>query len=244
MELTFHFSDHCKTRSRKETALHYDLAGKVALVTGGSRGIGAAVAQALASAGADVVITYLNSRQAAENVAAEMRAMGVRTRSVRADQADPPAAAAVVHQVADELGRLDIRAGRGRRAGRSGADAARRAWYQDGGAGQRGTARSAAAAERRRLFQRQCRGGVMEAAAARGLRVPDDLSVAGFDDIDVSRATTPRLTTVRQPLQEMGRTAVTMLMRQLDGHAHEALSMELETCLVVRESTGPASGPG
>ncbi|MCW2934101.1 MAG: transcriptional regulator, LacI family [Actinomycetia bacterium] len=83
--------------------------------------------------------------------------------------------------------------------------------------------------------------GVMEAAAARGLRVPADLSVVGFDDIGVSRATTPRLTTVRQPLQEMGRTAVTMLMRQLDGHAHEALSMELETRLVVRESTGPAS---
>jgi LacI family transcriptional regulator len=82
--------------------------------------------------------------------------------------------------------------------------------------------------------------GVMEVAAARGLRVPRDLSVVGFDDIDVSRATTPRLTTVRQPLQEMGRTAVTMLMRQLDGHAHEALSMELETRLVVRESTGPA----
>jgi LacI family transcriptional regulator len=85
--------------------------------------------------------------------------------------------------------------------------------------------------------------GVMEAAAARGLRVPEDLSVTGFDDIDVSRATTPRLTTVRQPLQEMGRTAVTMLLRQLDGHPHEALSMELETRLVVRESTGPASGP-
>jgi LacI family transcriptional regulator len=86
--------------------------------------------------------------------------------------------------------------------------------------------------------------GVLEAATARGLRVPQDLSVAGFDDIDVSRATTPRLTTARQPLQEMGRTAVTMLMRQLDGHAHEALSMELETRLVVRESTGPAPRSG
>jgi LacI family transcriptional regulator len=40
----------------------------------------------------------------------------------------------------------------------------------------------------------------------------------------------------------MGRTAVTMLIRQLDGHAHEALSMELETRLIVRDSTGPASG--
>jgi LacI family transcriptional regulator len=86
--------------------------------------------------------------------------------------------------------------------------------------------------------------GAMEAAAARGLRVPADLSVVGFDDIDVSRATTPRLTTVRQPLREMGRTAVTMLMRQLDGHDHEALSMELETRLVVRDSTGPVPGLG
>lgn len=85
--------------------------------------------------------------------------------------------------------------------------------------------------------------GVLAAAAARGLRVPQDVSVVGFDDIDVSRAATPRLTTVRQPLQEMGRTAVTMLLRQLDGHAHEALSMELETRLVIRESTGPAPGP-
>jgi LacI family transcriptional regulator len=91
-------------------------------------------------------------------------------------------------------------------------------------------------------FNDKVAAGVLQAAAARGLRVPDDLSVAGFDDIGVSRVTTPRLTTVRQPLQEMGRTAVTMLMRQLDGHAHEALSMELETRLVVRESTGPASG--
>jgi LacI family transcriptional regulator len=41
----------------------------------------------------------------------------------------------------------------------------------------------------------------------------------------------------------MGRTAVTMLMRQLDGHAHEALSMELATQLIVRESTGPAPSP-
>ena len=73
--------------------MQHDLAGKVALVTGGSRGIGAAVARALAGAGADVAITYLNSRQAAENVAAELRANGSagtrrsgRTRPIRPRQ--------------------------------------------------------------------------------------------------------------------------------------------------------------
>jgi LacI family transcriptional regulator len=83
--------------------------------------------------------------------------------------------------------------------------------------------------------------GALQAAAERGLRVPDDLSVAGFDDIDLSRATTPPLTTVRQPLQEMGRMAVTLLMRLLERHALEALHVELATELVVRASTGPAT---
>jgi LacI family transcriptional regulator len=81
--------------------------------------------------------------------------------------------------------------------------------------------------------------GVLRAAAERGLRVPEDLSVVGFDDIDVSRATTPGLTTVRQPLQELGRLAVTALIRVLEGHDAEALHIELATQLVVRDSTGP-----
>ena len=53
--------------------------------------------------------------------------------------------------------------------------------------------------------------GALHAAADRGLRVPHDLSVAGFDDIDVARAAHPALTTVRQPLGEMGRMAVSLL---------------------------------
>ena len=85
--------------------------------------------------------------------------------------------------------------------------------------------------------------GVLQAAADRQLRVPEDLSVVGFDDIDVSRSTTPKLTTVRQPLQEMGRMAVTALMRVLDGHQAEALHIELATELVVRNSTAPAPAP-
>lgn len=81
--------------------------------------------------------------------------------------------------------------------------------------------------------------GVLQAAADRQLNVPGELSVIGFDDIDVSRSTTPKLTTVRQPLQEMGRMAVTALMRVLDGHQAEALHIELATELVVRASTAP-----
>jgi LacI family transcriptional regulator len=65
------------------------------------------------------------------------------------------------------------------------------------------------------------------------------LSIAGFDDIDLSRATSPLLTTVRQPLQEMGRMAVSLLTRLLDRHELEALHVELATELIVRGSTAP-----
>nr|BFE55881.1 LacI family DNA-binding transcriptional regulator [Dactylosporangium thailandense] len=82
--------------------------------------------------------------------------------------------------------------------------------------------------------------GALQAAAERGLRVPEELSVAGFDDIDVSRATHPMLTTVRQPLGEMGRMAVSLLSRMLTGHELDALHVELATELVIRGSTGPA----
>ena len=86
--------------------------------------------------------------------------------------------------------------------------------------------------------------GALRAAGDRGLRVPTDLSVTGFDDIDLSRATTPPLTTVRQPLQEMGRLAVSLLTRVLAGQELEALHVTLATDLVVRDSTGPAPAPG
>ncbi|MEU8223401.1 LacI family DNA-binding transcriptional regulator [Kribbella sp. NPDC048915] len=81
--------------------------------------------------------------------------------------------------------------------------------------------------------------GALQAAAERGLDVPRDISIAGFDDLDLARATSPQLTTVRQPLQEMGRMAVSLLVRLLDRHALEALHVELATELIVRGSTGP-----
>ncbi len=82
--------------------------------------------------------------------------------------------------------------------------------------------------------------GALAAAAERGLGVPRDLSVTGFDDIDLAQATSPMLTTVRQPLAEMGRMAVSLLIRLLDGHQVDALHVELATDLIVRGSTGPA----
>ena len=81
--------------------------------------------------------------------------------------------------------------------------------------------------------------GALNAARARGLSVPDDLSVVGFDDTFQSVIVTPKLTTVRQPLAELGRTGVSLLMRLLEGQRVEALRMELSTTLVVRESTAP-----
>jgi LacI family transcriptional regulator len=81
--------------------------------------------------------------------------------------------------------------------------------------------------------------GVLRAARERGLSVPEDLSVVGFDDAEVAQSVTPALTTVRQPLGELGRTAVSVLMRLIDRQRVEALRVELATRFVLRESTGP-----
>jgi LacI family transcriptional regulator len=81
--------------------------------------------------------------------------------------------------------------------------------------------------------------GAMRVARERGIRVPEDLSLIGFDDLDEAAIVHPALTTIRQPLAEMGRLAVSLLMRLLDGQPIEALHVELATRLVVRESTAP-----
>jgi LacI family transcriptional regulator len=81
--------------------------------------------------------------------------------------------------------------------------------------------------------------GVLRAARERGLEVPRDLAVVGFDDVELASVTTPALTTVRQPLEELGRAGATMLYRLLDGQPLRATRIELSTRLVVRESTAP-----
>ncbi|MBU2663399.1 LacI family transcriptional regulator [Actinoplanes bogorensis] len=88
-------------------------------------------------------------------------------------------------------------------------------------------------------FNDKVASGALAAAAQLGLRVPEDLSIAGFDDIDLAEATRPALTTVRQPLGEMGRIAVGLLIRLLERHRLDALHVELATDLIIRESTGP-----
>jgi LacI family transcriptional regulator len=79
--------------------------------------------------------------------------------------------------------------------------------------------------------------GVMRAARERGLRVPRDLSVVGFDDIAEASWVTPALTTVRQPMREMGKAAVRMLMDMLREPDRPPTTMVLGSKLVVRDTT-------
>jgi LacI family transcriptional regulator len=85
--------------------------------------------------------------------------------------------------------------------------------------------------------------GVIEAARERGLRVPQDLSVVGFDDTQLARMASPPLTTVRQPLWEMGGVALRTALRLAAGEALDSHHVELATRLVVRGSTAPPSTP-
>jgi LacI family transcriptional regulator len=81
--------------------------------------------------------------------------------------------------------------------------------------------------------------GVYEAARQRGLRIPQDLSVVGFDDLPIDRWLSPSLTTVRQPLVDMGRLAADMLGMLIDDVPLPSRRVELATELIVRESTAP-----
>ena len=88
--------------------LSESLKGRVAVVTGGSRGIGRAIALRLAESGADVALIYAGNQAAADETAQQVRELGVRAMAVRCDVSDAQQAAAAIKQVRAELGPIDI----------------------------------------------------------------------------------------------------------------------------------------
>lgn len=85
-----------------------NLQGKVALVTGGSRGIGAAIAQRLAEDGTHVAITYVRSQDAAKHIVNEIRSKGVQAEALQSNAASADEVCGLVHKVVELLGSLDI----------------------------------------------------------------------------------------------------------------------------------------
>jgi len=85
-----------------------ELAGKVALVTGGSRGIGRGICLALARAGSDVVVNYVSNAAAAQDTVAELKKLGVRAMSFQADVAEEAHANNMIEQAMKEFGRVDV----------------------------------------------------------------------------------------------------------------------------------------
>ena len=87
--------------------------------------------------------------------------------------------------------------------------------------------------------------GVMDAVRSRDLHVPEDISILGFDDVPQAALVRPALTTVRQPLEQMGRVATQMLLDRLKNPEQEITRIELPTELIVRGSTvSPKGGAG
>jgi LacI family xylobiose transport system transcriptional regulator len=79
--------------------------------------------------------------------------------------------------------------------------------------------------------------GVLEAVRSLGMRVPDDLSLVGYDDIPLAKWVSPRLTTIRQPLLRMAEEATRLVLRMKEAPLETVARMDLATSLVVREST-------
>lgn len=86
--------------------------------------------------------------------------------------------------------------------------------------------------------------GAMRAFLDAGLRVPEDVSVVGFDDIQSAAFMNPSLTTVRQPLEQMGRIASKLLLEKVEDPSRSQPTVTVETELVVRESTAPVPAHG
>jgi LacI family transcriptional regulator len=81
--------------------------------------------------------------------------------------------------------------------------------------------------------------GVYRALYEHGCKVPDEMSVIGFDDVPIAERMSPPLTTMRQPLREMGRAAAQALLRMIANEVLETRRVELATTLIIRESCAP-----
>jgi DNA-binding LacI/PurR family transcriptional regulator len=81
--------------------------------------------------------------------------------------------------------------------------------------------------------------GVIHAIRERGLRVPEDVSVVGFDDAEEAAVSWPALTTVHQNFDQVGRNATSLLLSLIDGAPDTRRKVLIPTHLVVRDSTGP-----
>ncbi len=90
-------------------------------------------------------------------------------------------------------------------------------------------------------FNDQMAIGVMRYAQEHGISVPGQLSIVGVDNIPISSFVTPRLTTVAQPMADLGRTAAQLLLERIQGISGGSVRQFLPTELIVRESTGPAT---
>ncbi len=84
--------------------------------------------------------------------------------------------------------------------------------------------------------------GAMETIRARGLHIPSDISILGFDDIPHAQIAYPKLTTVRQPLAQMGRVASRLLLDQIEQPGRPSRRVTLATELVIRDSCAPPPG--
>lgn len=82
--------------------------------------------------------------------------------------------------------------------------------------------------------------GAMMVAHQMGVKIPEDLSIAGFDDTPVAHKIWPAMTTVRQPIQQMAKKATELLIKQLRGKDVQLPASMLTSSLIMRESTGPA----
>ncbi len=84
--------------------------------------------------------------------------------------------------------------------------------------------------------------GAMQTLKSQGLRIPEDISVTGFDDIAYAKYSDPSLTTISQPAEEMGKMAMDMLLKVIEGEPLSQRECVLPTEFIIRKSTGPAPG--